>query len=150
MIRVWGIVVALDVIKNIFVLLTVISEKPKPKAESTSKSRGRRKNGIMKEDKSTDNLFELIRFLNKDFYIAQTNYPWTCLLLLYRFSFFLSIYLCSQLLALVSLKWQGAIQKYFWWHWEQQRFPKPLSKPQVPYWLQCQIFIYNLVIWIKI
>ena len=62
-IRVWGIVVALDVIKNIFVRLLVISEKPKPKAESTSKSRGRRKNGIMKEDKSIDNSCELCRNL---------------------------------------------------------------------------------------
>ena len=131
---VWGIVVALDVIKYIFVQLLVISEKAKPKAESTSKSRGRRKNGIMKEDKFMDNSFELLGILNRDFYIAQTNYPWTCLLSLYRFSFFLSICLCSRLLALLSLKWQGAVQRCTLWHREQQRFPKLQN------WLQYQIY----------
>ena len=71
---IWGFVVALNVIKNIFVQLLVIQIKPKPKAESTSKSRGRRKNSIMKEDNSIKNSFELCKKLYLEIQLDKMNF----------------------------------------------------------------------------
>ena len=58
----------------------------KAKSREHKQIERKKKNGIIKEDKSMDNLFELFKNLYLEIQVAQTNYPWTCLLLLYRFS----------------------------------------------------------------
>ena len=72
-IGVLGMIVSLNVIKNIFVQLLVISEKPNNINLDNYKKNKEKLKREMKEDKHMNNSFKLLRFLKKDFCIAKNE-----------------------------------------------------------------------------
>ena len=102
------------------------------KAESTSKSRGRRTNGIIKEDKSMDKSFGLYKNLYLEIQVAQTNYP-GLVFFYYTVCPSSSRFACA--LGFGFSEITRSCTKMF------LMTRRSTTIPQTPYWLQCQIFI---------
>ena len=90
--------------QDIFVQLTVISKKPSSNNFDNCKKNKIKFKKEMKEDNPVNHSFELLGFLNRDFYKVQKNNSRACLLSFLFWILFCSSCSCRSCCCLVSLK----------------------------------------------